>query len=123
VKAVKRTLGSWKFVPPSDINLPTSEQSVFVLKPLTQLQRMEVWDNLKWVNQDGTMQPRGFQQARELCLKNIESIVNFPVGDPQPWPESIADRATYLEQVDDMDVMIIGNEIRDHSGLGEEEKN
>lgn len=123
MKPVKRSFGTWKFIPPSDRNLPAAEQTTFVLKPLTQLQRMEVWDNLRWVNADGTQVPRAFVQARELCLSNIESIQNFPVGDPRPWPESMKDRAEYLDQLDDMDVLIIGNEIRDHSGLDEEIKN
>lgn len=123
MKPIKRSLGSWRFIPPSDTKLPAAEQTVFILKPLSQLQRMEVWDNLRWVNPDGTAMSRAFVQARELCLTNIESIQNFPPGDPKPWPDSTRDRSEYLEQLDDMDVLIIGNEIRDHSGLDEEIKN
>lgn len=123
MKAAKRALGSWKFIPPSDKALPVAEQTVFVLKPLTQLQRMEVWDNLRWVNADGSAMPRAFVQARELCLSNIESIQNFPPGDSKPWPESMRERAEYLDQLDDIDVLIIGNEIRDHSGLDDDIKN
>lgn len=119
----RRTFGSWQFVPPLDRKLPKAEQTTFTLKPLTQLQRMECWDNLRWVGPDGVAQPRAFQQARELCISNIERVENFPPGDPKPWPESMSEREKYLEQFDDMDVLIIGNEIRDHSGIGDEEKN
>lgn len=123
MKAVKRSLGSWQFVPPSDKGLPAAEQTTFVLKPLTQLQRMECLDSIRWVNADGTMLPRAFQQARELCLSNIESIQNFPAGDPKPWPETMHGRVEYLEQFDDTDLLIIGSEIRDHSALDDDIKN
>jgi hypothetical protein len=125
VKPVQKRVGSWTFIPPSDRKLPAAEQTVFVLKPLTQLQRMEVWDNLRWVNPDNTMQPRAFVQARELCLSNIEDVQNFPPGSPKPWPKdgSFEAKAEYLEQFDDMDVLIIGNEIRDHSALDDDIKN
>lgn len=123
MKPARRSLGSWRFVPPSDKGLPAAEQTVFMLKPLTQIQRMETWDNIRWVNSDGTMQPRAFQQARELCLSNIGSIENFPPGSAKAWPEGMRERLEYLEQFDDMDVLIIGNEIRDHSGLDDDIKN
>jgi hypothetical protein len=125
MKPVHRQLGTWTFVPPSDRKLPAAEQTTFVLKPLTQLQRMEVWDNLRWINPDGTAAGRAFQQARELCLSNIEDVQNFPPGDPKPWPKdgSTQAKAEYLEQFDDMDVLLIGSAIRDHSGLDDDIKN
>jgi hypothetical protein len=130
MRAFQRSLQSWEFVPPDDQKLPESERTTFVLSPLSQLERMEAWDNLNWVSNDpdgsSTIKPRAFQQAFQLCLSHIVEIRNFPAGNgeqPKPWPPTRTERAQYLEQFSDLDILMIGSEIRNHSALEERAKN
>lgn len=129
MKAIKRPSGSWRFVPPADQRLKTEEQTVFVLNPLTQGERMVVWDELRWseVLPDGTrnIRSRANQQAYELCLAQIGAIENFPAGAPKAWPKNGSDeeKRAYLDQIDDVTILLVGSEIREHSSLEDEVKN
>jgi hypothetical protein len=101
---------------------------VFVLSPLSQGERMAVWDNLKWIEQDTagnrTISSRSYQQALELCIAHIEDVENFPAGKPKPWPKNGAGREGRVPgQLDDVSILVIGSEIRNHSSLEEEAKN
>lgn len=127
--ATKRPTGTWRFIPPEDRKLKKEKQSTFVLSPLSQGERMSVWDNLKWVEQDAagnrTIKSRSYQQALELCLSHVEDIENFPAGKPKLWPKNgdVEEKLQYLDQLDDVSILVIGSEIRNHSSLEEEEKN
>jgi hypothetical protein len=127
--ATKRPTGTWRFIPPEDRKKKAKEQTVFVLSPLSQGERMAVWDNLKWIEQDTagnrTIRSRSYQQALELCIAHIEDVENFPAGKPLPWPKtgSMEEKAEYLDQLDDVSILVIGSEIRNHSSLEEEAKN
>jgi hypothetical protein len=127
--ATKRPTGTWRFIPPEDRKLKKEKQTTFVLSPLTQLERMEVWDTLKVVEQDAqgnrTIRSRSYQQALELCVAHIEDVENFPAGKPKPWPKngSEEEKAEYLDAFGDLSVLVIGMEIRNHSTLEEEAKN
>jgi hypothetical protein len=127
--ATKRPTGTWRFIPPQDRKLKKEKQTTFVLSPLTQAERMSVWDNLKWVEQDEagnrTIKSRSYQQALELCIGHIEDVENFPAGKPQAWPKNgdIEGKLKYLDQLDDVSILVIGSEIRNHSTLEEEAKN
>lgn len=150
MKKIIRQYGSWEYVPLDDRALPKEEQTTVVLKPLTQIERMQVWDSSSWVEQDEAgnrvLRKRSFELARELCLSHIAEVRNFPPreelfaepvegeGDArrslgygpdrgQPWPTDDAGRVAYLEQFDDFVLLEIGNEIREHSSISEEEKN
>lgn len=129
MKATKRPSGSWRFIPPADQKLKKEEQTTFVLNPLTQGERMVVWDDLRWteVLPDGTrnIRSRANQQAYDLCLSQIEAIENFPAGAPKPWPKngSEEEKRAYLDQIDDVTILLVGSEIREHSSLEDELKN
>lgn len=129
MKAARRPTGTWRYMLHSDRELKPEDQSVFVLKPLTQFERMEVWDDLNWLETDSTgaqvVRPRANRQAYQLCLSNIASIENFPAGSPQKWPENgdVEGKKKYLELLDDLSILLIGTEIRQKSTLEEEVKN
>ena len=120
----KRPAEAWWYVLEADRELPQEEQSRFLLRPLTQAERMRVWDDysVKTRGEDGTIQiaDRAFQQAYRLCLTNIAEIENFPAGEPQAWPSKEVARRAYLNTMDDLDVHEVGNEIRERSSLDRE---
>ena len=120
----KRPAEAWWYVLTKDRELPREEQSRFLLRPLTQAERMRVWDDfsVRTTGGDGTTQiaDRSFQQAYGLALSNIAEVENFPAGEPQAWPSKEAARRQYLNTIDDMDVWELGNEIRERSSLDRE---
>lgn len=129
-EAARRPIEAWWYVLPSDRDLPAEKQSRFLLKPLSQAERMEAWDESDWVSIDGTtgertVKPRGFRQARELVIRNLVDVENFPASKPDPFPKggSQAERTAYIEKLDDIDLFLIGDEIRKHSSLELEVKN
>lgn len=129
-EAARRPVEAWWYILPADRDLPAEKQSRFLLKPLTQAERMEAWDESDWVMVDGitgdrTVRPRGFRQARELVLRNLVDVQNFPASSPKPFPKdgTPAEKATYVDQFDDIDLFLIGDEIRKHSSLEREVKN
>jgi hypothetical protein len=128
-KRTKRQVESWWYVLVSEREKPKEEQSRFLLKPLTQAERMRVWDDHNWVtvSPDGasSINARGLQQAHALVVSNLLKTENFPLDAPEAWPEkgSRGEKETYLEMLDDMDVFEIGNEIRNKSVLEQEAKN
>ncbi len=126
-RKVERITEAWWYILIAEKDAKPEEQSRFRLKPLAGSERAAVLDDRSWVqrNTDGslTVVPRGVQQARNLCLSHIVDVENFPVGEPQPWPEEIEARDKYLDQLDDLNVYEIGNEIRTRSTLGGAEKN
>jgi hypothetical protein len=115
--AVKRQVESWWFVLESEKTLPPDKQSRFLLKPLTQAERLRVWDDYKWVSVDPqggrSITPRAMQQAEQLVLSNLLETQNFPLDNPITWPASggLEAKRKYLEMLDDMDVVEIGNAI------------
>jgi hypothetical protein len=127
--AVKRQTEAWWYVLVSERAKPKEEQSRFRLKPLTQSERMRVWDDHNWVtvSADGGSQvnSRGLQQAHSLVVANLLEVENFPLDGPKTWPidGSRKDKEAYLELLDDMDVFEIGNAIREKSTLEVEAKN
>lgn len=128
-KATKRQVEAWWYVLMSEREKPKEEQSRFLCKPLTQAERMRVWDDHNWVTVDregqSAVNSRGLQQAHALCVSQIIEVQNFPLEAPRPWPAqgSKAEKEAYLEQLDDMDVFEIGNAVREKSVLEVEAKN
>lgn len=127
--ATKRQVEAWWYVLDAERAKPKEEQSRFRCQPLTQAQRMRVWDDHNWVtvgtNGERAISTRGLQQAHELCLSQITEVQNFPLDGPKPWPDkgSKGEKEAYLEQLEDMDVFEIGNAIRNKSTLEVEAKN
>lgn len=126
-KARRRLAESWSYRLLCDRALDPSEQTVFHLNPLTQAERLQVRDDIarNRVLANGTTetQRRKGQVELALCLTNIASIENFPVGAPTPWPADHDARRAYLEQLDDEYIEEIGAEIYGRSAIGELEKN
>ena len=143
MQPVQKKRESWRYVARLDRNLPIEEQTVFVLTPLLQGERVKVWDNASWVQQGpgGTqvLMPRTYQAAYELCVDHIADIENFPAkvksgetgvyaypdGAPKQYPfgGSADEKLKYLDQFDDLTILEIGNEIRDRSTLDVSAKN
>lgn len=137
MKAPIRPKGTWTFITRDDLKLPANEQTRFTLLPLTLDQRMNAWDNLKWVNDDGSMTPKTFQQALHLCLMNVVDVENFkapragtedsetPDYEVIPFPKdgSETQKRVFFERMADIDILLVGNEIRTRSTIGEAEKN
>lgn len=125
-KKVKRAAGAWIYVLQGDRALPESEQTQFMLRPLTGAERDFVRDNISRPGQgrDGTPETvkRMYQEVRQLCLTHIESIERFPIDAPLAWPKDQDARAKYLEMLDDDDVLEVGNEIWVRSSLTEDTK-
>ena len=127
--ATKRQVEAWWYVLVSEREKPMNEQSKFLLKPLTQGERMRVWDDSSWVAiaKDGSrsITARGFQQAHEILMSNLVETQNFPLDGVKAWPAngSGADREAYLEMLADLDVFELGDVIRNRSTLGPEVKN
>jgi hypothetical protein len=118
-------------VPHEDRDRPAAEQTIFVLSPLSQAERMAVWDDGSWirVESDGSkvIAQRGYQQALEMVRTHVVDVQNLQDADgnvlPFPKDGTPAERAKFLECLDDVDVLIIGQYIRDRSSIGEPEKN
>lgn len=127
--ATKRQVEAWWYVLASERNRPQAEQSRFKVKPLTQAQRMRIWDDHNWVTVDKEGQraitSRGLQQAHELCVSQLLEVQNFPLEGPTPWPVdgSKGEKEAYLEMLEDIDVFEIGDAIRTKSTLEVEAKN
>jgi hypothetical protein len=79
----KRQVESWWYVLISERDKRKEEQSRFLLKPLTQSERMRVWDdhNFVTVGPDGSssISARGLQQAHALVVSNLLKTENFPL--------------------------------------------
>lgn len=129
MRATKRATATWRFVLPEDRELEEKERTTFILSPLKQGERMDVWDSLKTVDEDGDgnrrIRSHSYRQSLELCISHIEDVENFPAGAPKAWPRNGSDeeKAQYLDELKDVAVLVIGTEIRGHSILEEEAKN
>jgi hypothetical protein len=127
--AVKRQTESWWYTLHSERGKPKDQQSRFRLKPLTQAERMRVWDDHNWVtvkaDGESAVNSRGLQQAHALVISNLLEVENFPLDGPKAWPVegNRKEKEAYLELLDDMDVFEIGNAIREKSTLEVEAKN
>lgn len=127
--ATKRQVEAWWQVLKSEQDKPEQEQSKFLLSPLTQAERMRVWDDSSWltVDKEGNkaISARGFQQAHALLLGKLLEARNFPLDSPRPWPATgtKGEKETYLEMLSDMDVLELGDAIRNRSTLEVEAKN
>lgn len=123
----KRAAETWRYVLVSDQALPPEQQSGFTLRPLTQLERADVRDNMTrfvTVPEGGRVAvARDHRLSVELCVSNIVAVENFPAGAAEPWPEGKAARFAYLEQLDDAYVQEIGNELWLKATLGDDAKN
>ena len=124
-KLKKRPPESWTYILQSDRALPIEQQSRFVLSPLTHAERAAVRDGAARILhlEDGSVQSidRTHQNAYAIVLDHVVSIENFPAGASQPWPAKRDDRMRYLEQLDDDDVLELGNEVWLRSSLGPDE--
>lgn len=129
MKRTRRSPESFRYVLPSDRDLPRDQQSVFICKPLTLAERIRALDELTVVQimPDGSRfeMSRDYQQCFEFALSHLEAVENFPSDDPQEWPvkASRVERERFLDQLDETSIYLIGNEIRVHAVLGEPEKN
>lgn len=141
MQPVQKKRESWRYVPLEDRGLPIEEQTTFILTPLTQGERVKVWDGGSWVQQDGAgrsvMLPRSYELAYELCVEHIADIENFPAkkkdadsgmytnGETKLFPVAgtKAEKLKYLDQFDDLTILEVGNEIRDKSTLDTTAKN
>jgi hypothetical protein len=123
----KRAAETWRYVLFADRALPPEQQSTFVLRPLTQLERADVHDNMTRfvsVPEGGRVAvARDHRLSVELCASNIVAVENFPAGAAEPWPEGRAERFAYLEGLDDAYVQEIGNELWLRATLGDDAKN
>jgi hypothetical protein len=126
-----------------DRALPPEEQTVFILTPLVQGERIKVWDDASWVRQqpggEQIIMPRTYEQAYRICVDHIADIENFPSkvksiesgvyshppGAPKQYPAagSVDEKLRYLDQFDDLLILEVGNEIRDKSTLDFTAKN
>jgi hypothetical protein len=127
-KKQQRPVGTWRYILRAERTLPPEEQTVFVLRPLTQLERADVKDNMVRIHHQadgGVMkQQRDARILVELCTSHIHAVENFPVGGtPEPWPDDPAARLAYLDFLDDADVQEVGDEIWVRSSIGQPEKN
>lgn len=114
-KAKKRPAEAWTYVLKADRELPRDEQSMFALAPMTYAQRAAVRDDM-------LRGERVFRSAGEIALRHIVSTENFPADNPAPWPTEHEKRLRYLEQLDDDDILEIGNEVWIRSTLGLDEE-
>ena len=128
-KATKRVTESWWYTLPSDRELPESEQSRFLLSPLTYGERARVYDQREVIrqsaNDDRAVESRMFSVAAELALTHLEDVENFPASEPKPWPRSGTREAKqkYLDMLADADLLALGIEVMTKSTLGDAEKN
>ena len=125
-KKQKRAAECWRYVLLRDRKLPPEEQTTWILRPLTQLERAEARDNMARVQTipgGGTATiTRTHRLSLDLAVSNIHSVENFPAGAPEPWPEDREARLAYLDALDDDDVKELGNEIWVRSAIGGETK-
>lgn len=124
-----RVTDEFRYVLKDDRERDPGEQSAFYLRPLTGPERARVWDEMQWTVEepDGTrrLTSRAFQQSRRLVLDCLTRVENFPAGEPQPYPadQPMPVREKWLDQLDDMSVLELGNEIVARCVLGVAEKN
>lgn len=106
-------------VPEEDKGKPPEQQVTFHVRPLTQSERMHMYDEMSVteIKGDGTRvrHDRSWQQARELVRDHVIDIAG--TNGMGPWPVSETDRETFLEQLDDFVVFEIGNEIRERAAM------
>lgn len=111
----------FKLVPKEDQSKPPSEQATFHVRPLTQAERMHMYDEMHVVEHkpDGRVvrHSRNWQQARELVRDHVIQIDN--TNGLGPWKADASDdeKEAYLEQIDDFVVYEIGDEIRDRAHM------
>jgi hypothetical protein len=120
-KTVKRSAESWIYVLKADRTLDPSEQTRFTLRPMTHAERAATMDDAArtLTTSEGVVSVGRFHQnAYEIALRHIVSIENFPIGAPQPWPKDADERARYLDQLDDDDIVEVGDEVWRRSRLG-----
>lgn len=126
-KQIKRSAESFRYVLKSDQSLQATEQTVFVLNPLSADERDRLIDEAVVTRTlpDGSKEAvdRTRQQSRGTVLAHLAGVENFPVGAPREWPKAIEDRKNYLNELADDDVLELHNELFRRSWLGDEEKN
>lgn len=125
----QRPVEPFWFTPPADRTLPPAQQSRFRFRPMKQHERMEFMDNTEVVTEDGTgsrqLRFRNFAQALEIVLLTLIETDNFPAGEPEKYPNdgSRAEKARYLEGLEDSLIYVLGQEVFNHSTLGQDSKN
>lgn len=125
-----RDVENFTYVLKEDRALPPAEQSVFTFRPLTQGERLRILDGMEVVLVDratGTRQikPCGITQSYDALLLTLVSVQNFPAGAPETYPadKGREARQRYLEALDDLAVIELGNYVVDRATLGPPEKN
>lgn len=121
-KPFKRRAESWVYILEGDRALSADQQTRFILRPLTQAEQMAIEDEVYYLSFDADGRKshvtREKRVARQLALSHIESIENFPPGNPKPWPADPEARDRYLAELQADDVHEVGNEIFKRSKLG-----
>lgn len=113
-KKAGHAVESWWYVLEDDRALPSSEQSRFLLRPLTVAERAALWDSFV-VEKDRT-----FVRALELLVDHVERVENFPAGAPEPWPQKRAEREAYIGMLPGLYMSELANEIMRHAKLSPE---
>lgn len=128
-KKSQRPVEPFWVTPPADRALPPAEQSRFKFRPLKQHERMEFMDNVEVITEDGTgsrqLRFRNFTQALEIVLLTLIETDNFPAGEPAKYSrdDTRSERARYLEVMEDSLIYVLGQEVFNHSTLGQDSKN
>lgn len=112
-----RSAEVFTLVPKDDQSKPPAEQVTFHVRPLTQAERMHMYDEMvvTELKPDGARirHDRSWQQARELVRDHVVQIDG--TNGLGKWPVSEAEREAFLEQLDDFVVFEVGNEIRERA--------
>lgn len=125
-----RDVENFTYVLRGDRALPPAEQSTFRFRPLTQAERVRILDGMEVVLVDPStrtrsIKPCGVQQAYDAVLLSLVAADNFPAGAAEPYPIDKGREACvkYLEGLDDLSVLELGNYVIDRATLGPPEKN
>jgi hypothetical protein len=126
-KARTRSAESFRYILRADEGLPSEQQSVWIFNPVTGPERARLIDEatVTRVLVDGTREvlDRANQQARENVRAHLIAVENFPSDAPKPWPKSFGDQQTYLDMLDEAEILELHNELFTRSWLSAEAKN
>lgn len=128
MKAARRPTGPFEIVPRGDRELPVTEQSRFLVRPLSLEERMATYDMLSVSGKvpDGTEieMRRHWRVYCDLVRTHLVSTTNFPAGEPKPWPKdgTADEREAYLQLLPDLELYLLGLDLfnasilEDHAG-------
>lgn len=126
-KSITRPAESWTYILKADRELAPAEQSQFTLRPLTQVERATVRDEIARIQtaRDGTKSVISSSQRQgiEIAAGCIVGVENFPSDGPKAWPSERDPQRKYLELLSDDSVQELANEIWEKSTIGDVVKN